>query len=436
MDFVPTLRFIVTSDVHIGSTTADTAKHFTTAVNQVAAYANDASRNGGYAGLDAVVIAGDITNNGTLAEFQAAKSVFDAALPEGTQLVITTGNHDYGNGLVDGTRYTDVAIAEGFKKDFEDTFGAASQDVVIGGYHFITVDSFGKSPDNSRYGHDYSEETVAWLSDTLEAADTYLNKPIFVIQHIGNYETVVGTSADTYGSNSSVALSELESRYSNLIVFSGHTHVAMNDECSIYQEDYTAINAGGLAGASYPTNGGNDKAIGLSDGVSKPYPRAVYVVEADANGRVRVRMWHIQVTGGFFGQEWMIDSYQKSEFVYTADRFDEADLFFADDAKITVASTSDTAVSVSFLPVPAESLTARAYEVTITDSTGTVAQKYISNPYFTDSYREQAITVAFDGLVAGTTYTVSVRAANPLYNKDVTTEGTFFSAPLTLEFTK
>lgn len=430
--FVPTVRFIVTSDVHISSTTSTEATHFTTAVQQISAYANDASRNGGYAGLDAVALAGDITNKGTLAEFEAAKSVFDAALPEGTQLVIATGNHDYGNGLVDGTRYTDVTIAEAFRTDFETVFGvSASQDIVINGYHFVTVDSLGKSPDNSKYGHDYSEETVQWFADTMDEINTDPDKPVFVFQHVGNYETVVGTSADTFGSNSSVALSEIASQYSNLIVFSGHTHVAINDECSIYQEDYTSISTGALSGAAYPTNGGKDQTIAVSG--SKPYPRAVYVVEADANGRVRVRMWHIE-KNGFFGEEWMIDSYEKDEFVYNADRFDAADLFFADGAKVTVTQTSATAVSVSFLPVPEESLTARAYEVTITDANGTVAQKYITSPYFVDDF-STAISVAFDGLTAGVAYTVSVCGVNPLYNMDVTAEGALRSEPLTQQFT-
>ena len=430
--FVPTLRFIVTSDVHISTTTAKEAAHFTTAVQQIAAYANDSSRNGGYAGLDAVALSGDITNKGTTAEFEAAKAVFDAALPEGTQLIITTGNHDYGNGLVDGTRYTDVTIAEAFRADFERIFGvSASQDIVINGYHFVTVDSFGKSPDNSKYGHDYSNETVEWFADTMDKINTDPDKPVFVFQHVGNYETMVGTSADTYGSNSSVAMSEVASQYSNLIVFSGHTHVAINDECSIYQEDYTAINTGGLSGAAYPTNGGKDKPITVSG--SKPYPRAVYVVEADAYGRVRVRMWHIE-KNGFFGEEWMIDSYNKDEFVYTADRFNAEDLFFAENATLTVSKDSETSVSVSFLPVPEESLTARAYEVTVSDTTGVVAQQYISYPYFADNFTT-AIKVTVNGLVAGTEYTVSVRAANPLYSMDVTTEGTLFSAPLTKTFT-
>ncbi len=430
--FIPNLRFIVTSDTHISSTTSTTATHFKNAVEQITVYANDSTRNDGYAGLDAVAIAGDITNNGTLAEFEAAKSVFDSALPEGTELVISMGNHDYGNGMQNGERYREEAIAKSFRTDFESVFGVgAAQDTVIGGYHFITVDNLGKSPDNSRYGHDYSEESVAWVERTLASANTDPHKPIFVFQHIGNYQTVVGTGADTYGSNSSEALTEVESQYSNLFVFSGHTHFQINDECSIYQKDYTAINTGALSGTAKTTNGGKDQGIQPS---STPAPNAVYLVEADAYGRVRIRMWSID-KNDFFSEEWRIDSYDKDEFLYTADRFDSEDLFFAEDATITATSVTATSITASFLPVPEESLTARAYEVTVTDGQGMeVARKYIALPYYTEDFTTPA-TVTVDGLTPETAYTLSVRAVNPLYNMDVITEGTLRSTPLTLAFT-
>lgn len=430
--FVPTLRFIVTSDVHIATGTEKSATAFANAVNQITVYANDPTRNEGYSGLDAVAIAGDITNNGTLEEFTAAKSVFDSALLEGTELIIAMGNHDYGNGLQDGERYTDVTIAEAYRENFESVFGVgAAQDVVIGGYHFVTVDCLGKSPDNSRYGHDYSEESVAWVEETLASANTDPHKPIFVFQHIGNYQTVVGTGADTYGSNSSEALTEVESQYSNLFVFSGHTHFQINDECSIYQKDYTAINTGALSGTAKTTNGGKDQGIQPS---STPAPNAVYLVEADAYGRVRIRMWSID-KNDFFGEEWRIDSYDKDEFLYTADRFNSEDIFFAEDATITATSVNSTSITASFLPVPETSLTARAYEVTVTDGQGTeVAKKYVAPPYYTEDFTTP-VEVTVDGLTPDTAYTLSVRAVNPLYNMDVTTEGTLFSAPLTLAFT-
>lgn len=436
--FVPTLRFIVTSDTHISTGTENSAATFKNAVTQIAAYVNDPNRNEGYGKLDAVAVAGDITgagngyHGGTEEEFIAAKNVFESVLPEGTELILALGNHDYGNGLLDGVRYTDVAIAEGHRASFESVFGVdAAQDIVIGGYHFITVDNLGKSPDNSRYGHDYSEESVAWVEETLAAANTDPGKPIFVFQHIGNHKTVIGTSADTYGSNSSVALTEVESKYPNLFVFSGHTHFQINDECSIYQGDYTAINTGALAGTAKSTNGGKDQTIATT---SSPLPNAVYLVEADENGRVRVRMWSTD-KNGFFGEEWIIDSYNKDEFTYTADRFDSNDLFFAENAKITQKTLTSTSITASFLPVPEESLTARAYEAIVTDGQGNaVVKKYISLPYYTDNFTTPA-TVTIDGLTPNTAYTLKVYAVNPLYNMDVTTVGTLRSEPLTLAFT-
>ena len=53
----------------------------------------DETKNDGYTGLDAVVLAGDIANNGTKYQLDLAKNYLDEIIPEGTELVITTGNH-------------------------------------------------------------------------------------------------------------------------------------------------------------------------------------------------------------------------------------------------------------------------------------------------------------------------------------------------------
>ena len=441
--FVPTLRFVVTSDIHISTAAGKTAGHFASIMEQINAYVAEDAKNGGYGKLDAVVVAGDITGEGsdsaaekathaggTREEFEIVKKIFDDTIPAGTELILTMGNHDYGNVAISG--YTDEAIKElsaSFRNDFEDVFDTkAAQMVNINGFYFVTVDV---DAAEGKTGHEYSAASVATLEGHLKeaTANAGSDMPIFVFQHVGNFGTILGTSTDAGASNYTTALYDVQKQYSNAIVFSGHTHVPINDECSIHQKDFTSINTGALSGITRAKANGTNITM---DNIK--YPQAAYLVEADAYGRVRVRMWSA-MDGGFYGDTWMIDSYDKDEFEYTEDRFSDEDIFFAEGAAVTVTNVTETSITVKVPHVPAESLSARAYEFVVTDAKGNVVKKvYRSLAYYKDDFNQVA-SVTIDGLTAGTEYTVSVRAANPLYNYNVTADSTLFSAPLTKTFT-
>lgn len=441
--FTPTVRFVVTSDIHISTEDGKTAGHFKSLMEQINAYVAEESKNGGYGKLDAVVVAGDITGEGsdsasdnathaggTRAEYEIVKKIFDNNVPADTQLILSMGNHDYGNVAISGYNPEEIeALSASFRKDFEEVFNTkAAQMVSINGFYFVTVDV---DAAEGKTGHEYSESSAAALDANLKEATAVVgsNMPIFVFQHVGNYGTVLGTSQDAGASNYSTALYDVQKQYANAIVFSGHTHVPINDECSIHQRDFTSINTGALAGITRAKANGANIAM---DNIK--YPQAAYIVEADEYGRVRVRMWSA-MDEGFYGDTWMIDSYNKDEFKYTEDRFSDEDIFFAKDAAITVEAVTNTSVTVRFPHVPEDSLTARAYEIIVKDDQGKEVKKvYRSLAYYKDDFTQTA-KVTIDGLTAGTDYTVSVRAANPLYNMNVTAEGTLFSAPLTREFT-
>ena len=367
--FTPTVRFVVTSDIHISTANGKTAGHFKTLMNQINAYVATEAEAGGYGALDAVVIAGDLTGEGsdsagdktthvggTHEEFVLLKGIFDETIPEGTELILTMGNHDYGNVAITGMTDEEInASIKSFRDDFETVFETkAAQMVNINGFYFVTVDV---DAAEGKTGHEYSQASVAALDAQLKEATAAVgsNMPIFVFQHVGNLGTALGTSEDAGSSNYSTALYDTQKQYSNLIVFSGHTHLALNDECSIHQKDFTSINTGALAGISQAKVNGTKIYMN-----QVKYPQAVYVVEADEFGRVRVRMWNSLDQNGFYGETWMIDSYNKDEFKYTEDRYSNEDIFFAEDAEVTVKSVTETSVTIEFPHVPEESLTARA----------------------------------------------------------------------------
>jgi hypothetical protein len=289
-------------------------------------------------------------------------------------------------------------------------FGDATKDTVINGYHFITICDDGIPTGSSAwrgYGWDYSAETLAEAEAMIQAAleDTGPDKPIFIIQHVPNADTVAG-------SNDMVpchTLKEMQAKYPNLVIFAGHSHHPINDECSIYQEDNTMIGTGTIQVAQ------------------------VHLVEVDEYGRVRLRKYSSS-TKDFLGETWFIDTYDPREFVYTRDRFEEDDLFFAEDAEIIPVYIGFDNISFKFLPVQAESLTARGYRIVLKDASGAV----ISSEIVEHSYRNEdfstPISHSFAELAESTEYSIEVYALNPMFETDFGLEGMFESEPLVLDF--
>ena len=400
--FVPVVRFVATSDIHFTDSVGTNASKFKKIMDQLSSFVLDDSKNDGYAGLDAVLMAGDIANNGTATQIEIAKNFFDENLPEDIELVITMGNHDWNAWETIGA---DQSLAQ-----FEAAFGDATKSTVIGGYHFITIccDSVPPAQTWRGYGWDYSAETIAKAEELIEAAiaDTGADKPVFIIQHV----PMVGTVAGSDSMCPCDSLKPLQDKYSNLVIFAGHSHHPINDECSIYQENNTVVGTGTLQ-------------------VSQ-----VHLVEVDEFGRVRFRKYS-GTEQDFIGETWFVDSFDPRDFVYTADRFSAEDLFFADGAEITLTAVGSESVSASFLPVPAESLSARAYKLVVTNTAGeAVATQFVEHTYYAENYTTP-ISATVTSLTPGTAYTLSVYALNSLYITDYESEDTLASAPITISFT-
>lgn len=396
-DFTPVLRFVVASDMHVSANNLDsqmTKDRFRDMFTQMNAYADSQSYNR----LDAVLLAGDVTDGGTLSDLATVKRIIDDNIAEESELVITMGNHDFW-----GNKSNPTAMVA----QFENEFGPTNSHKEIGGYHFITL-----CADKSRAGDpgwDYSESVVEYAREELAKAYEEVgdDAPIFVMQHVGNTNTCAGTCEHTNG-NAVSTLDSLFAQYPNIVCFSGHSHFACNDECSIHQRDYTSIATGGLY---YSTR---TMINGTYYEMENKYEMAQnYIVEMDANNVMRVRCWDI-LQQKFVGETWTIESWDKEDFVYTEDRFSDGDLFFADGATITIDETSAYSATISFDPVPQESLTARIYKVLVKDGNGaTVCERYVSKDFYNEP--TDSIQVEIAGLLPQTTYSVEVVAMNSLY---------------------
>ena len=404
--FVPVVRFIASSDIHITSVDSTNAKRTKAVYEGIAAYFADPERNSGYAGLDAITIAGDITENGKPEEFEAAKAVLDAVIPAETKLVITMGNHDWNS------------QGNNSRASFESFFGPSMQDVKIGGYHFITV------VDDK--GWNYSQAVVNEAEELIQAAiaDTGPDKPVFVIEHIGNTGTAAGTCihAVQAGGNAIDTMNAMHEKYPNLVVFSGHSHFPANDTFSIHQEHFTSINTGSLKSV-----------ISILKVPDRYSQIQCHVVEIDAEGKLRVRHWD-GYKNGFVGDTWYVDSYDPDEFIYNADRFSEGDIFFAEDAELKLSSLTSNAAMISIPPTPAESLPARSFKIVVKDAAGNIVNSFY---YDTDYYLDDKVTptsIELPDLKEDTEYTVEVYGVNSEFCSSRDNPEALLTEPLVASF--
>lgn len=471
-EFIPVLRFIASSDVHITDSAVDEkngvkvisggAEKLRNAIEQILAFAADAEKNDGYTGLDALLLAGDIVNTGTDKQYENAKYIFGhvsdgGILPDETQLVITMGNHDWGNNSALSYEQALEYLAK-----FESVFGSATRDTVIGGYHFITInvdENLAAKGDNGAnmkrpYGYDFSEETLALATQLIEAAvaDTP-DKPVFVIQHVAtsdtilgsweNYETEDGKIGKNDTSDSAVpTLFELQSKYPNLVVFSGHSHAPINDVASIHQKYFTSLNTGVLGGSAAQSRVDGATLDSMADPTHANYnPNVtetagnnddVFVIEVDSHNRVRIRVWDT-ATQTFVGETFMVDSFDPHGFKYTEGRYDDSDIFFDDDAVITESAATANAITITFPMVSADSVVARVYKIVATDADGNEIVGYVAPEYYTGVVAP--ITATMTGLKPNTEYTFEIYAINPMYSYNILDKGAIWSAPLTGTFT-
>lgn len=319
-EFVPVLRFAVTSDVHVRSTSNDYGSRamLDGFLNSAYAYASGEE----YSALDGIFIVGDLTQDGKTGEYDILMSSLSMYTTDSTYVRMVMGNHElHGFGRGD-ERFTPENIAKSTER-FKTKLGYESENShkVINGYHFITL-----ANDSYETHNFYSDESLAWLKGEIEAAmadDPAGNKPIFVMNHEPPYGDVRGfTGGDT-------KLGELLRNYPRVVDFSGHTHRSIIDPQSIWQDGFTAIGTGslsylGLNMAGHPTLDNNGTAAiddmgGYIGGASNGERNGAmyYIVEVDASNNIRLKIYDL-LTGGFYGEP--ITFRVGDEPVFTPDR--------------------------------------------------------------------------------------------------------------------
>ena len=268
--FVPVLRFIASSDSHVRATdnmTADRIRRMMSMTYDIA------EADPSYNALDALLIVGDLTNDGTEDEFRNFWSAVSDSLRGDTRyLGVVAKNHDgyeMNHKKLRGY-YTSLT---GVNADFHE---------VIGGYHFIGVSVSPMS------GQHYDAQQLSWLRQQLDAATAEdPSKPVFVIHHEHNRNTVYGSSSfDGWGVT---YFNSILKQYPQVVDFSGHSHYPLNDPRSIWQGDFTAVGTGAIYYSEFTVD--RTRTYHPADA----YSTATYwIVEVDANNRIRLQGMDIE----------------------------------------------------------------------------------------------------------------------------------------------
>lgn len=294
------LTFSNMSDTHVGF--GNDAEMLLNALKTVKKFAKNK--------IDALQFCGDQTQNGKEAEAKQFVSLLEEEFDlTKTAAVITHGNHDtYWTGCMTPAQFAEAFGGKVYTFDSDDTdYTTGNRHVVVNGYHFLSVQIRAYSGKN--LNNPVSDK--AWLKRTLDAiVEENPERYVFVSCHCPVPDTVYGSEAD-WGIGDWGASSDLESvlkDYPQVVLFSGHTHFAVNDERSISQTGFTAVQSGSVSDidaergyAEFPGSwvGGG----GMAD--RRQYSQGM-LVEADGAGRVRITRIDFRL-GKQIKQSWYLD---------------------------------------------------------------------------------------------------------------------------------
>ncbi|MBO7683494.1 MAG: metallophosphoesterase [Kiritimatiellae bacterium] len=239
------LRVGILSDIHVvnGPKTCDYNAGSCETFEKALAYFRDQN-------VDAVVIAGDMADNGLESQLMqlgnAWRKVFPGGLrPDGGRVekVFVTGNHDlegwkYGYakklGVTKKTHAQDILslhIAESWKRVFDEDYAPMFiKDVK--GYKFV----------GAHFGEFDKKGAVAAFLKAHEA-ELAGPKPFFYTQH---YHPKATCSAPwVWGQDSGESTAALKA-FPNAVAFTGHSHTPLVDDRTLWRGDFTSVGTGSL----------------------------------------------------------------------------------------------------------------------------------------------------------------------------------------------
>lgn len=232
----PRLVIGVVSDIHISLRRENGADVFdgAEAYRKALAWFRDA-------GVDAVVNCGDIADAGLLEELAEEARIWREVFPgDATGRLFVFGNHD-----IDGFKGKAEAlfgeeapahlIRHNLDKAWRIVAGRDYEPVwhkTVRGFDFV--------------GANWRKETLAgeWLVQNAPSPDT--SRPFFYIRHPHVPCTCMAECVNPRTLPTDISEADALSRFTNMVVLSGHSHHSLTDERSVWRGAFAAVNAGSL----------------------------------------------------------------------------------------------------------------------------------------------------------------------------------------------
>ena len=425
----PLLRIGILSDIHVSQVTWGDQQHerFEKAL---LFFKNK--------GVDGVLIAGDLQENmdydTAVTNIEEVVDIWFKVFPdnindltgERVEPMFIYGNHD--KGLVDAEYWPERlgTFEEAWIKE-------------IKGYQFV----------GAHYTKEWSDLAANYASRAEVLSE---GKPFFFTQHQPIKGTLFGCNEGLLGTGAPML--DVLKKYENCVVFSGHTHIPITDERSIWQSNskkapqFTAVNCatinyGWLKGdvGSYNVTGDSDDTqqgmYMIVDGAQvtlERYSFANMEIQYNADGTNSVDMEKV----ASLGAPWIFDATQKKDRPYDYDDRQElaSQPVFEEGAQLEVGSIGDTYVNLFIPPVTVTapegfSDIVQSYLVEAVDpeTEEVVATAEVASEYHVDISPERLyrdMYIGIEGLEPGKTYIIKAYARE-CYQK--------LSEPLTVEIT-
>ena len=436
----PILRFAVASDLHLRTT-----KNDYNSLNQLKALFSTAygyaESQADYSTLDGIFFVGDITQNGSNAELKLFFNTVKSLSRGDTVVRSVMGNHEFFSTNQGDGKYAESSIVVATENFLNYSgYESVNMHLEIGGFHFILLSN--DVYDNTNHNY-FKDETLAWLKSEIDSAvatDPTGTKPIFVFQHESpdNNEVRGFKSGDE-------DLAAVLKNYPQVVDFSGHTHRALIDPQSIWQDGFTAIGTGGLAyiGINMAGSASYDKTMIAVDAYGSWTTLDIEELERNAgmyqiieiNDKNQIRIRHYDIfTESLYGDPLIFEVGDPEKFVFTYDREDAsvAPQFDAG-AEITVVH-DEYNYSVVTYPVAKGSGRdfVQYYVVEAWNGATLVKTEYRIAGYMYGDAQPATAIAPITGLAPDTTYTIKVYPVNCWGKVGEALIGSFTTAPKTL----
>ena len=305
----PRLKLGVIADPHVGT-------RWMMGINSPAT--EKAFRDFREQGVDAVAVLGDMTESGTIEQFEEFAQLWYDVFPDdlGTdgkkvEKLFITGNHDVACWKPPEKQdpATDVApnIAEHWKRLFHEEYAPAWRKE-IKGFQFTGL-NWGLYPKTAINDAFRREILEPYLKEAQARAKP--GEPIFHLQHAPISNTCYCSGKKGFGT-----AEQLFGDDERAFVISGHVHKPLTHPRNIWQGGYTALSAGVITWTSFPPFGWPKELPGGAAYAKSQCTVSVYDDEIEIE---RKSVW----TGDLLGETWRIPlPLSKATFPYTREKIE------------------------------------------------------------------------------------------------------------------